>query len=443
MLVLLTTSFFIIESQQLPAQENAVNKANELFENDNYEEALPLYKNLIKLDPLNEQINYNYGVCLTETGNFSDEAQRSLNRAKLKFPKAFLYLGKYYQANSQWGKAIENYNRFKDSAKRKEINKTYVNKFIIECQNKTNTSAVFYSQKTKINKKPSQQFFNTETDTVTYSNSTYLENKKENPEGISDSIINFHVNARIIYFKVSQFKFDSSKKAFIEGWLIEQKMNNKLRQLQKLRDNYDKSTNSDKEKNGELIMQLEKETYMMNQEINKNYLEANIKESSYWEKAKEDEIISLLKKNRSIEDSLQLDCQKKNSGFDIQVDTIFQKIITEKEAKAIAEKEIKEASEKIVYKIQIGAYKRTPPQWVLNLFKRLSMLRRIDKNVDEKGITVYSVGELNTYEDALQMQKQIKKEGINHAIIAAYKNGKRISINDAKTMTRNESTEEN
>ncbi|MBK5203604.1 MAG: hypothetical protein JJE45_07795, partial [Prolixibacteraceae bacterium] len=281
------------------------------------------------------------------------------------------------------------------------------------------------------------------TDTVTYSNSTYLENEKENPEGISDSIINFHVNARIIYFKVSQFKFDSSKKAFIKGWLIEQEMNNKLRQLQKLRDNYDKSTELEKEKNGALIIQLEKETYMMNQEINKNYLEANIKESSYWEQAKENEIISLLKKNRSVEDSLQLDCQKKKSGIDIQVDTIFQKIITEKEAKAIAQKEIKEASEKIVYKIQIGAYKKTPPQWVLKLFKRLSMLRRIDKNIDEKGITVYSVGELNTYKDALQMQKQIKTEGINHAIIAAYKNGKRISINDAKTMTRNESTEEN
>ena len=432
-LILITTCFILFGSQKMIAQEDILNKANKLFESDKYEEALPLYKNLIKLNPLNEQLNYNYGVCLIETGNFSEEAKKSLNRAILKFPKAYLYLGKYYQANSQWEKAIENYNRFKNLVKKKEFNKLHINDLIIECRNKANTEVVYSSQAPQKKEKLSPQFFNTETDTIPdnipYSN--YIENNEKNVEEFPDSVINFHVNARIIYLKISQFKFESSKESFIKGWIIEQKMNKKLRQLQELRDNYDKGTDLEKEKMGKLIMQLEKETYLMNQEIKKNYLEANIKESSYWDHAKEEEVINLLNENKFIEDSIKENSHKKKERPDIHIDTISQKIITEKEALAIAQKKIKEASEKIVYKIQIGAYRKTPPQWVLKQFKRLSMLRRIDKHVDEKGITVYSVGELNTYNDALQMQKQIKKEGIKNAIVAAYKNGKRISIKEA------------
>jgi len=430
-LFLLIASFFFIGSQQLQAQEKTKIKAEKLFENNSYKEALPLYKNLIKLDPLNEQLNYRYGVCLIETGNFSEKTKKSLERAKLKFPDVYLYLGKYYQANSQWEKALENYNHYKKSAKRKEINKTHVKDLILECQNKANTPDIVSSQKIKIREVPSQQFFDIDSDSELPS----LQNDIKNPEGIYDSIINFHVNARIIYFKVSQFKFDSSKKAFIKGWLIEQKMNNKLQQLQYLRNNYDNSTQQEKEKNGPRIMELEKETYQMNQAVQKNYLEANRIESSYWEQAKEDEKNRLCEINRSIKDSLQLAYQKKKTGLDIHVNTISQKIITEKEATAIAQKKIKEASEKVIYKILIGTYKRTPPQWVLKQFKRLSILRRIDKNVDEKGITVYSVGELNTYKDALYMQEQIKTEGIKHASIAAYKDGNRISLKEAKTLT--------
>jgi len=432
-LFFLSASLFLSESQQLSAQENTENKAEKLFESKSYEEALPLYKNLVKLDPLNEMLNYRYGICLTETDNFSDETKKSLERAKLKFPDACFYLGKYYQANSQWEKALENYNRFKDSAKRKEINKRHVKDLILECHNKASNPDVVYSKKNKISEGPPNQFFDIDSNSGTESPS--LQYDLKNPEKI-DSVINFPVNARITYFKISQFKFDSSKEAFIKGWLIEQKMNNKLQQLQNLRDNYDNSMEQEKEKNGSRIMELEKETYQMNQAIHKNYLEANKKESSYWEQAKEDEINSLCERNKFIKDSMQLNYQKSKAEIDIKVNTIAQKIITEKEAAAIAQKEIKEASEKIIYKIQIGAYKRTPPQWVLKLYKRLSILRRIDKHVDEKGITVYSVGELNTYKDALHMQKQIKTEGIKHAIVAAYKNGKRISLKEAKTLTK-------
>jgi len=430
-LFLLTANFFLIGSQQLSAQENTENKAEELFENNSYKEALPLYKNLIKLDPLNEQINYRYGICLTETGNFSDETKKSLEKAKSKFPDAYLYLGKYYQANSQWEKAIENYNRFKDSAKKKEINKTNVNNLIIECYNKINKTTVVSSKKKKISEEPSQQFF----DSNSSDSSDSLQNDMGNPEEISDPIINFPINAMITYFKVSQFKFDSSKKTFLKGWLIEQNIKSKLKQLQNLRDNYDNFTKLEKEKNGKRIMELENETYQMNLEVQKNYLEANRKEASYWNKAKKDEISILLEENRSIKDSLQLASQKKEAEIDVQVNSISQKIITEKEAAELAREEIKNESPKIVYKIQIGAFKNTPPQWVQKLYKRLSYIRRIDKYVDEKGITVYSVGELNNYKDALQMQKQIKIEGIKHAFVAAYKNGKRISMKEVETLT--------
>lgn len=93
------------------------------------------------------------------------------------------------------------------------------------------------------------------------------------------------------------------------------------------------------------------------------------------------------------------------------------------------------ASTGITYRIQIGAYSRTPPDWVQRLFKKLSVIRRIDQYTDDNGVTVYTVGELKSYQDALQMQSQVRTEGVSDAFIAAYKDGERIPLKQARQIT--------
>jgi hypothetical protein len=65
-------------------------------------------------------------------------------------------------------------------------------------------------------------------------------------------------------------------------------------------------------------------------------------------------------------------------------------------------------------------------------FKNIAMLRKVENYIDDKGVVVYTTGNLTTYDDALVMLNQIKQEGVKDAIIAAYQNGKRITLEQAK-----------
>jgi len=86
----------------------------------------------------------------------------------------------------------------------------------------------------------------------------------------------------------------------------------------------------------------------------------------------------------------------------------------------------------IIYKIQIGAYSRGIPNNQKQAFNKISVIRKVENYTDANGIVVYTTGNLTNYEDAVQMQNQIRQEGIKDPIIAAYLNGKRITLEQAK-----------
>jgi hypothetical protein len=100
-----------------------------------------------------------------------------------------------------------------------------------------------------------------------------------------------------------------------------------------------------------------------------------------------------------------------------------------------AEIENKQEIDKIIYKIQVGAYSRGVPKYIDRLFRKLSMIRKIDNYTDDHGVTVYTTGQLTNFEDALQMQAQVRQEGVKDAFIVAYKNEVRITLKEAKKLT--------
>jgi hypothetical protein len=53
---------------------------------------------------------------------------------------------------------------------------------------------------------------------------------------------------------------------------------------------------------------------------------------------------------------------------------------------------------------------------------------------DEKGLTIYTIGSFKTYDEANAVKEKITGAGITDSFVVAYNNGKKISIDEAKTL---------
>lgn len=73
---LLLQNSFASKSYKLP--DNSEKRAIEAFELGNYQEALPVFQDLIKLYPDDKKLNYYLGACLIETENYGTEARQAL-----------------------------------------------------------------------------------------------------------------------------------------------------------------------------------------------------------------------------------------------------------------------------------------------------------------------------------------------------------------------------
>lgn len=89
---------------------------------------------------------------------------------------------------------------------------------------------------------------------------------------------------------------------------------------------------------------------------------------------------------------------------------------------------------KIVFKIQIGAYKQKISDDVEKNFLKLASNTSLDKYRNKNGITIYSVGKFNNYEEALKLKDSIINQGISDAFITPYKGNQRITIRDARRL---------
>ena len=141
---------------------------------------------------------------------------------------------------------------------------------------------------------------------------------------------------------------------------------------------------------------------------------------------------------KNLLDSLKETEVKKNADGRIVSDSIAEFdpsiFFTENSHEIKASEEVKK--DELIYRIQIGAYSRGLPAYMDRLYKKLSVIRKIENYTDDQGIVVYTTGRLTNFEDAIKMQKQVRREGIKDAFVVAYLNGKRISIKEAKELIK-------
>lgn len=448
--LVLFSLFFFNSANLLFAQTDPEVQAKNYFDEGNFEQALPVFEDLVRLYPSDEELNYYYGACLIETGKYTTDAKNALEIAEDDEVKSLYYLGKYYHALSNWSFAMSYYNDYIDSARNRDVRNSDVNELVELCEEKVNPfkpaeeelqeNSPTATTDTLTSELPKQSLQVPADSILQEVSSAPEETNLEIPQSLKDETINFMVNSSISYLNINQFKTTEAQQAYIKGWLAEQKLKNKLDTIAELRSDYASASYSEQQELATEILNLEQETYQINRDIQAAYSEANSYESNYWSNAPAGEINAFRQRINEMRDSIQTANTANNVDENLQMNedtAITLPVISQDTSLLIIREGTGESAppaDVITYKIQIGAYSRTPPEWVQNLFDKISMIRKIDQYTDDNGVTVYTIGELKKYQDALQMQNQIRQEGITDAFIAAYKNNERITVSEARRI---------
>src|SRR6187200_256300 len=103
--------------QKSPTSEADLKKqAEKLFEKESYQEAVPMYSQLLSLYPRDPVYNYRYGVCLIMSGQDKTGASSYLEvaaRDKNTEADVHFYLGRSYMFNDHFNEAISEFTQFK------------------------------------------------------------------------------------------------------------------------------------------------------------------------------------------------------------------------------------------------------------------------------------------------------------------------------------------
>lgn len=120
-IVILLTFFF--SSHYVLAQksndDDQLKKANKLFENGQYAEAYPLFAHLLSLHKSDPEINYKYGATMLFGSEKKSEAIDYLNKSSSSITddfRVYYFLGKAYQFNYEFEKAMNAFYEFQDLA---------------------------------------------------------------------------------------------------------------------------------------------------------------------------------------------------------------------------------------------------------------------------------------------------------------------------------------
>ncbi|HCE56391.1 MAG TPA: hypothetical protein DER09_01010 [Prolixibacteraceae bacterium] len=475
--ILLNLLFFQDRVLATNDQENPLTKAIQLFDKRKFTEAETAFKKLIDERPEDFMINYFYGACRTENGFYSDADLGYLEKAsKEVYPIDIdYYFGVQYHAKNLFNKALIHYKNFRKVASVEEQIRVELSVKIELCEQRRNpfvteSVAVTIVDSAAVNVAIENTTEELTAETISETsvlakttNDTTSENTEvalptelsgqtdasdsivtENIEPVAETaekqpvpaiqkptgpVINFNINSEITYLYESHFKTSEGANYFKEGNEKQAEMEKIMIRTEILREHYAKSkSKAEKDSLGQLIVGLENDTYQLKTLVKQLLVQAKTTENSYWQNAPVEEKEKFL----SELDALAKEITKENTaGKETPVTGILLSPLLVEDAPI--EKPVKEVkSAGINYKIQIGAYSKGIPNPMKPVFKKISMLRKVENYIDDKGVVVYTTGNLNNYDDAVLMLNQVKQEGVKDAIIAAYQNGKRITLEQAK-----------
>jgi hypothetical protein len=428
----------VLASPQVDSK--TLEKAVQLFDQGNYAEAEPLFKDLLKENPENITINYFYGACRTENNHFTNSDLESLIIANQdEAPvKISYYFGIQYHARNNWDRALKFYYKYNSTATLAEEEKQDLMEKIQQCYDKVNPFKEFFLTEKQENIIPANGAFDiTGPDILDESeldpNNTVVTNKPVPiPENESQAI-EFVVNSEITYTYISQFKTEDGKLLFRQGNAKQKELETALLRAEELRERYkDAKTNDEKKLLGQDILAMENETYSLKREAAQFLVQAKGLEYEYWQDADLKEINEFKQQLAQIQE-MEASEDISETGDETDSAAYINPDILLENGQFVDPVEEKKEND-LIYKIQIGAYSRGLPTYVKRLYDKLSLIRKIENYTDENGVVVYTTGNLSNLEDAITMQNQVRQEGVEDAFVVPYFKGKRISLKDAKEL---------
>jgi tetratricopeptide (TPR) repeat protein len=439
---LLIYLFLFVPSLVEAQSESTFTQAVALFQSKEYGQALPIFKNLLAKDSADAMLNYYYGTSLVETGIFTDETSNSLLKALTgNTPdKIYFYLGKYYETKKEWNSALKYYNRFKNFGSDQEKTEVGILERIDYCYAQANQIEItkpdtLFKIQPETNKEVYIAFPEPNlTDTIPVQIEVATKSPPVEPSQKAKPQFSFQINSEIEYLIPEHFKNAEALEAFNQGSQAEARLKEIIAESDSLRNVYEKSV-ADREGIAQKILSNEQESIELKSRLESLFAQARNLEQEYWKNAGEVdarkfrfEVEELKKKEEPIPEvevvPVEILTLVDTDNADIEVQP-------EPETKPSVTKPVDD----IVFKIQLGTYKVLPPA-SKKMLEKLAMLREVDHFKDEKGMTIYTTGNLTNFEDAIKMQNQVRQEGVKDAFVAAYRNGKRININEAKELIK-------
>jgi len=463
-------------------QENPLAKAIQLFDKQKFQEAELAFKKLIDDRPDDFMINYFYGACRTENGHYgSKELNLLLLASKEVYPLDIdYYFGVQYHAMNQWDKALSHYKTYKKVASEEEMKRVQLSEKIDECTNKINPFVQVESieeqkvdtlivadeagiKSNEINDEvldivPAQVAVPA-TEIVAVQLEENGDTLKIVPEAATDSIIgdkiqnvelesnpeeigtvsmpkpaekeiNFNINRQITYLFESNFKTSEGGIYYKEGVSKQTDLNKLIGETEMQRAKYSASkTSNDRDSIGKIIVDLESQTYDLSNVVNRLFIQAKSAENAYWQSVPPEEgekfVMAMEEESKKI-NKAEVD----ESVIEIPSKILIVNIDDEQNQTETPKPATKPSG--VTYKIQLWAFSKGIPAKVKPLYTKISLIRKIDTYTDDKGVVVYTTGNLTKYEDASVMLTQVTQEGVKDAMIAAYLNGKRIPLEQAR-----------
>ena len=413
--ILFVVLFFLKWTNAAPFQENPLTKAILLFDKGNFQEAEPLFRKILDERPDDFMVNYFYGACRTENGHYSEQDLSYLLKASKEVTPLDIdyYFGIQLHALNQWDNALRHYKLYKAVASANDREKVNLNLKMEQCINKINP------------------FQTAGLEQITEEMPENLNNNQQ----AAEEIINFNINSEITYLYVSHFKTTEGEVYFKDGNTKQKELEAAVTQTEALREKYKSSKSwSEKDSIGKQILELESQTFELKNVVKQLFLQAKTAESSYWQTATTQETETFIREMNAAEQEIRNRNAVQTATVSKSPDIIIPSVLPFDKPTVRPVPKLKSSG--ATYKIQIGAYSRGIPNNMKSVFSKISVIRKVENYTDEKGVVVYTTGNLNNYEDALVMQKQVQQEGIKDAIIAAYLNGKRIPLEQAKEIEK-------
>lgn len=88
-----------------------------------------------------------------------------------------------------------------------------------------------------------------------------------------------------------------------------------------------------------------------------------------------------------------------------------------------------QTAERIVFKVQIGVFRNLISSENRDRFMRLAGNEKLEYTQNNSGFYVYTIGNFNTFEEAVQTRDKLVTGGINDAFVVVFKNGEKVPLN--------------